>query len=135
MRVNKKFIIYGLLFIVALIFWQQKQILPKPAVVAEGLKIVSTKPELDNATILANQTLEFNFNKSFDTGRIKFRLDPPETDLIISTKEQTVTLTFKKPLKLGSGYTLFIYSDPANTEKIMDSEYVYHFQTIGYRGI
>lgn len=138
---NKKILIITLLIAAVFIFWHQKQPNQVKTIQSDNLQIISTKPDpLDNATILANQTIEFNFNKLFDTGLLKFRLDPPEIDLEINTPDkksinQTIIVSFKKPLKLGSGYTLFVFSDPANPVKIIDKEYIYHFRTIGYRGI
>src|SRR3989344_7682713 len=139
MPMIKKLLILGLLAGLFIVVLNQKQVIQtkiQPKVTPTGLHIVSTKPDpLEDAVILPNQSLEFNFNESFDTSYMKFRLDPPEIDLVITTPDkttvsQTIIVNFKKPLKLGNGYTLFVSWDPANSEKKMDQEYVYHFQTI-----
>ncbi len=142
---KRKLLLLGLLIIVGfiVIFNQRQskihsQTNNQPV---DTLKIISTKPDpLDEATILPNQIIEITFNMSFDIGKLKVKLDP-EVDYEITTSHkkpisQTILISFKKPLQLGSGYTLFLFPDPTSQEKLkMDKEYNFHFRTIGYQGI
>lgn len=141
----KKILILGLFTAVGVtVFWHQSQVKVQTQSSnqpTDVLKIVSTKPDLlDEATILPTQTIEITFNNSFDIDKLKVRLDP-ELDYEITTPNkkpvsQTILISFKKPLQLGSGYTLFIFPDPTSKEKLkMDKEYSFHFRTIGYQGI
>lgn len=121
----------------------KKSVLPaitEPAV-GESLKIISTKPDpLEKTTILPSQPIEVTFNKAFSLDKLKIRFDPG-VDYEVKTassnsQDQTIIISFKKPLKLGSGYTLFIFPDPTAKEKLeLDKEYSFHFKTINYSGV
>lgn len=140
-----KFLTVLTIILIASVFfiWNQKQgqkeILNQ--VQDDTISIVSTDPKpLDEATILPNQSLTINFNKAFDTSRLKIRLEPEKALEIkiakANTPTDTITISFKEPLQLGSGYTLFINPDPANAEKLpLEKDYIFHFKTIGYRGV
>lgn len=109
----------------------------------ENFKVISTKPDpLEGATILPTQEIEITFNREVVRSEIKHKFDP-EVEHEITTingknseVSKTFKITFKKPLSLGSGYTLFIY-DGTHTEnkQNLDKQYSFHFETIAYKGI
>jgi hypothetical protein len=108
---------------------------------ADKLQIITTTPNpLDGATILPTQTIIVAFNKPVAISEFKHRFDP-EVEHTIETqtndwKGTTMKITFKKPLQLGSGYTLFIESNTHTEAKEgLDHQYVYHFTTISYKGV
>ena len=109
----------------------------------EQLKIISTDPDpLEGSTILPTQYIEITFNKPLFVSQFKHRLDP-EVDhevKVINGRDhafgQTFRIIFKKPLELGSGYTLFILSDTKTEENLgLDKDFDYHFSTINYKGV
>lgn len=107
------------------------------------LKLLSTDPDpLEAATLLPTQTITLTFNQVIPKSELKYHFDPDvEHQLEVasgpsSSGGTTFKITFKKPLELGSGYTLFIESSTHTKSKVtLDREYVYHFRTINYRGI
>lgn len=108
----------------------------------DNLRIVSTNPDpLEGATILPTQNIEFKFNKIMSVSEFKHRFDPElehDVEATYDNKNKTTTMkiTFKKPLKLGSGYTLFILSNTHSVDnKELGREYDYHFTTIKYKGV
>lgn len=117
--------------------------IPTPTSQQEALRLVSTNPDpLEGATILPTQSLEFTFNKPIAKTEFKHLFDPEvEHEVEIASNKKgwlgnTIKLNFKKPLQLGSGYTLFIYQNTQTEDKqTLDKEYVFHFSTIKYRGI
>lgn len=109
----------------------------------EELKILSTNPSpLEDATILPTGFIEITLNKPVVTSEFKHRFDPElehEVEVINginSSYGKTFKLHFKKPLQLGSGYTLFILPNTHTEDGLkLDKEIIYHFKTIGYRGV
>jgi hypothetical protein len=108
---------------------------------SEKLTVVSTTPNpLNGATVLPTQTIFITFNKPVAISEFKHRFDP-EVEHTIETqandwKGTTMKITFKKPLQLGSGYTLFIESNThTEAKEDLDHQYVYHFTTISYKGV
>ncbi len=144
-KINIKFIIFITIIIVifgGLIFKQNPdkpvQTLPK-----EELKIISTNPSpLEDATILPTGSIDITLNKPVVISEFKHRFDPElehEVEVISginSSYGQTFRISFKKPLQLGSGYTLFILPNTHTEDGLkLDKEIIYHFKTIGYRGV
>lgn len=109
----------------------------------EQLKIVSTNPDpLEGATILTTQYLEITFNKPLFVSEFKHEFDPPvEHNVeVINGRDHafgsTFRIIFKKPLELGSGYTLFILSNTKTEENLeLKQNFDYHFSTINYKGV
>lgn len=108
----------------------------------DKLEIVSTNPDpLEGAVILLTQTIEIKFNKRLSVSEFKHRFDPEvehEVEAIYDKISNTTSLKikFKKPLNLGSGYTLFILSNTASEDnKLLEREFNYHFSTIKYKGV
>lgn len=108
------------------------------------LKIVSTNPEpLNEATILPIQNIEITFNMPIVKSEVKHKFDPEnlEYDLevvngINTNYGQTFRFKFKKPLKLGSGFTLFILPNTHSEDGIkLNQEFIYHIKTINYQGV
>ena len=140
-------LILGTIFIIILkenFFDKQKQVQvqekPVEQIESDDLKIISTSPDpLEGATILPTQNIEFKFNKQIS--EFKHRFDP-EVDHEIEAaydstdKTTTIKIIFKKPLILGSGYTLFVLSNTNSVDKIeLGRQYDYHFSTIKYKGV
>lgn len=109
----------------------------------QSLKIISTEPDqLDGVTILPTDSIEITFNKPISVSEFKHHFDP-EVEHSVEAIGQTSSkgayqfkITFKKPLELGAGYTLFIESATHTQEgDTLDHEYNYHIKTIGYRGV
>lgn len=108
----------------------------------EQLQIISTNPHpLEEATILPTQNIELTFNKPFFRSQFKHKFDPDiehEVEVIGGRDQefgQTFKIVFKKPLELGLGYTLFVFTNTKTEENFsLDKEYVFHFQTIRYKG-
>ncbi len=113
-----------------------------PTVAPEQLKIISTNPHpLDEATILPTQNIEFTFNKPLFRSQFKHKFDPDiehEVEVIDGRDKefgQTFKIVFKKPLELGLGYALFVFTNTKTEGGLfLDKEYVFHFQTIKYKG-
>lgn len=101
--------------------------------------ILTTNPSpLEDATILPTQIIELTFNYSLIApSEVKHKIDPPsDIKIELSSDKKTVKIMPVKPYKLGSGYTLFIQPDTKFAGgKILKGELIYHFKTIGYRGI
>ena len=110
---------------------------------AEKLEIVSTNPSpLEGSTILPTQYIEVTFNKPLFVSEFKHRFDP-EIDhevKVINGRDyafgSSFRIIFKKPLELGSGYTLFILSNTKTEENLeLKQDFDFHFSTISYRGV
>ena len=109
----------------------------------EELKIIATKPDpLEEATILPTSSIEITFNKPIVTSEFKHRFDPElehKVEVINGINNsygQTFRIIFKKPLQLGSGYTLFILPNTHTEDGLnLNKEIIYHFKTISYRGV
>ena len=107
------------------------------------LRLIKTNPDpLENATILPIQDLEFTFNMPIYRSEFKHRFDPDVERTVevvngIDFEHGTVMrIKFNKPLGLGGGYTLFVESGTKVNEKLrLGRDYIYHFKTIGYRGV
>lgn len=137
MPVKKLSIIIIIIITVILgFFLKQNPTKPNSPVSREELKIISTNPDpLEGATILPTQSIEITFNKPVNTSEFKHRFDP-EIDHQVETKNNTFRIIFNKPLKLGSGYTLFILPNTHTEDGLtLGQEIIYHFKTISYRGV
>lgn len=144
---NKKpFLIIATLIFLALIFFlvKNKQITtPTTPSPSDQLQIISTKPSpLDEVTILPTDSIEITLNKPVVVSELKHRFDPDiehEVKVIKGINNsygQTFRIIFKKPLPLGSGFTLFILKETHTEEKqLIDKEYIFHFKTIKYSGV
>lgn len=101
--------------------------------------VISTKPSpLENTTIVPTQTIEVTFSHPIEnTGEVKYRLEPnTEVNLSLSDDRKTVRIEPKQSFELGQGYTLFIQQDTKFDEgKRQDSDAVFHFSTIPYKGV
>ena len=139
-------IILGLVFIFLWVKDKNSQPQPPKEVTQEqsdNLRVVSTKPDpLDNSTILPTDSLEITFNKPISVSEFKHHFDPEVEHEIEAIGQSTpkgsyqFKISFKKPLELGAGYTLFVESrTKTNSGETLDHEYNYHIKTIGYRGV
>lgn len=101
--------------------------------------ILTTNPSpLEDVTILPNQIIELTFKYSLIApSELKHKIDPPaDIKIELSENKKTARIIPVKPYKLGNGYTLFIQPDTKfEGGKILKEELIYHFKTIGYRGI
>ncbi len=110
---------------------------------SDHLRVVSAKPpSLDGATILPTDSLEITFNKPVSLSEFKHHFDPDVKHDVEPVGQSnpkgaySFKITFKKPLELGAGYTLFIESATHTQDgETLDREYNYHIKTIGYRGV
>ena len=149
MQINKKFLFAIIIFIsILLVIFIQKN---KPAVnknptsqtQPEVFRLVSTNPDpLDKTTILPNQPIEFIFSKPIFRSEFKHSFDPDiehEVEVIDGRDNafgNKMRIVFKKPLELGSGYTLFIHSNTTTESKeTLGRDYIYHIKTIVYKGV
>ena len=111
-------------------------------------EVISSSPLFgeDPIVILPSQVIEITFNVPFEnTGEVKYRLDPPISDLKVelSSDRMTVKFTPLTPLKLGTTYTLSILPDSKfninpgkqETKIVLDHNFDFHFKTLEYRGI
>lgn len=149
MQINKKFLFVILVFVsVLLVIFIQKNnpaVNKNPAsqIQPEAFRLVSTNPDpLDEATILPNQVIEFTFSKPIFRSEFKYSFDPDvehEIEVIDGRDKEfgsKMRIVFKKPLNLGGGFTLFVYSNTkTEEEEELGREYIYHFKTIKYTGI
>lgn len=116
---------------------------PKNPAQTEELRLLKTNPDpLDNTTILPTQNLEFTFNMPIYRSEFKHNFDPEiphdieMVDGIDSEHGTTIRIKFREPLKLGSGYTLFVEAGTKVNDKLkLNRDYIYHFTTIHYRGV
>lgn len=142
----KKIILITIAILITLLLVNRGVLFKKSSPITSGpsqLTIISTTPNpLDGATILPTQNLEFTLNRPLFRSQFKHRFDPEvehEVEVVGDKDKEfgsTFKIIFKKPLELGSGYTLFILNSTHDEAKItLDHEYVYHFSTIKYRGI
>lgn len=144
----KRFSIIFIIFIIVITIilglnLRQNPNQPKQETPQEQLKVISTNPDpLEGATILPTQTIEITFNKPVNTSEFKHRFDPElehRVEVVNSSssyQSHTFRMIFDKPLKLGSGYTLFILPNTHTEDGLkLDQEIIYHFKTISYRGV
>ena len=101
--------------------------------------VVSTNPSpLENTTIVPTQPIEVTFSHPIEnTGEIKYRLEPnTDITLTLSDDRKTLKIVPKSSFELGQGYTLFIQQDTKFDEgKRQDSDAIFHFTTIPYKGV
>lgn len=146
MQINKKFLFAAAFVSVLLVIFIQKSNLvsknPASQTQPESFRIVSTNPDpLEGATILPNQPIEFTFSKPIFRSEFKHSFDPGiehEIEVIDGRDKEfgsKMRLIFKKPLNLGGGFTLFVYSNTKTEREELGREYIYHFKTIRYTGI
>lgn len=142
-----KFILIALslvvIFIIYNMFSPAKKPNPLEVQQEEKLRIVSTNPDpLEGSTILPTQYIEVTFSNPLFVSEFKHRFDPEvEHEVkVINGRDQAFgsifRIIFKKPLELGSGYTLFILSNTITEEGLeLKQDFNYHFKTIEYRGV
>ena len=111
-------------------------------VTEDKLEIISTNPDpLEGAVILPSQSIEIKFNKIISVSEFKHKFDPEvehEVKVISDNTEEStiIKISFKKPLELGNGYTLFVLANTISEDnKLLNRDFVYHFSTIKYRGV
>lgn len=135
----------------ALIFIFQRGLYSKPAAEkpvdtqkntaqsSEEPKLIFTNPTpLEGSTILPTQSVQITFNIPLENvGEFKHRLEPKTPyEAKLSDDKKTVTITPTKPLKLGSGYTLFIDQlSKFEGGKRLNGGIDIHFRTIEYKGV
>ena len=144
-KLKKNIIIIIITIIIVILGFVLRQNPNKPTSLPqkEELKIISTNPNpLENTTILPTGTIEISFNKPIVVSEFKHKFDPElehEVEIINGINNSlghTFKISFKKPLKLGSGYTLFILPNTHTEDGLkLDKEIIYHFKTIEYRGV
>ncbi|OGE15852.1 hypothetical protein A3F00_04745 [Candidatus Daviesbacteria bacterium RIFCSPHIGHO2_12_FULL_37_11] len=108
--------------------------------VNDELEIISTNPDpLEGAVVMPSQIIEIKFNKIISVSEFKHKFDPELEHEVIPEDEKlgtTFKIKFKKPLDLGSGYTLYILPDTNGVDKkILGKDVIYHFSTIKYKGV
>lgn len=108
----------------------------------QQLLLLSTNPNpLEGAVILPDATIQLNFNKRVIPTQLKHNFDPPIDDTVTEHNQPdqgiyTLKISFKKPLELGNGYTLFIQGDTHSEDGIkLGQDFNYHFRTINYNGV
>src|SRR3989344_4455175 len=85
---------------------------------------IGTSTKQETETIQVNDELEI----------ISTNPDPLEGAVVMPS--QIIEIKFKKPLDLGSGYTLYILPDTNGVDKkILGKDVIYHFSTIKYKGV
>lgn len=112
---------------------------PSPSSLNESPRIVSTKPDpLDNTIISASEIVEITFNRSIENiGEFKSRIEPKiEYTIELVNDRKTARIMPVKPYQLGTTYTLFINPDTkfdgvGEWKQSKD----FHFRTITYRGV
>lgn len=147
MSVKKSFIIIvTFIIIIIVIYFLRSGYQPPISTLSSStdkLQLLSTNPKpLDGATILPTQVLEFTFSQPVSKTEFKHHFDP-EVDHQVEVVEPSgswigtkLRITFKKPLQLGSGYTLFVESSThSEDQQSLGQDYIYHFSTIKYTGI
>lgn len=139
----KHFLILITALAAAFFFYKEKFNEPKTQPPVEKLEIISTSPNpLEEATILPTQSLEITFNKPLYRSQFKHKFDPEiehEVEVVNGIDKElgsVFRIKFSKPLPLGSGYTLFIFTDTKTEDGFnLEAEHVYHFKTIKFRGV
>ena len=100
--------------------------------------IVQTNPkDLDQSTILPNQTLEIYFSEPLENvPETRWSVEPQaDYKAELSDDRKTLKLIPNTPLNLGQSYTLFIKAETKiEGKKTLDKEYQYHFKTIDFKG-
>ena len=86
-----------------------------------------------------DQVIKLNFNTQLQNApETKLTIEPAaDVEVKISDDFKSVTITPKKPYKLGQGYTLFLKADTKLQEqgKVLGKDYDMHFNVINYSGI
>lgn len=100
--------------------------------------IVKTIPDnLDQSTILPNQTLEITFSHTLvNLPETRWEIQPSvDIRSELSDDRKTLRLIPNTPFNLGQGYTLFIRPDTKiEGKRLLEKEYIYHFKTIEFKG-
>lgn len=100
--------------------------------------IVQTNPkDLDESTILPNQTLEIYFSAPLENvPETRWSVEPQaDYKAELSEDKKTLKLIPNTPLNLGQSYTLFIKAETKiEGKRMLDKEYQYHFKTIDFKG-
>lgn len=111
----------------------------KQEVKSEEPQVVSTNPSpLENTTILPTQSVEITFNYPIQNiGEFKNKLEPKvDYKVELSDDRKTAKIIPVKAFGLGITYTLFILPDTKFDGKgSLNRDIIYHFQTVGYKGI
>lgn len=128
-----------ILFSLKSLFTSQSPPPPSPVTQNETPKIVSTKPEpLEDTVIAATQTIEISFNRTLqNAAEFKLRIEP-ETDyrVELSGDRKTAKIIPNKPYPLGTTFTLFIGPETKfDGVGKWGEEKVFHFRTIKYTGV
>lgn len=102
--------------------------------------LISTNPPglKDGVIVPSSQIVEITFSDPIENrGEVKNTLEPKiDYDIELSSDRKTVRLLPKKPLGLGQSFTFTIKQDTKfDGQKRMDSDQVFHFSTINYRGV
>lgn len=106
---------------------------------ADKPMIISTNPSpLEDTIILPTQTIELTFNYPIIAiSELKYKIDPQaDIKIELSADKKLAKIIPVKPYNLGSGYTLFILPDTkVEGGLVLKDQIIYHFKTIGYKGI
>lgn len=102
--------------------------------------VVSTNPpDLQNTIILPNQTIQIVFSDPvLNTDELKHKMDPEGGyKLKLSDDRKTLSIIPDPAFQIGTGYTFSILSNDSKFDngKKLQSDIIYHFQTIQYRGV
>lgn len=137
---NRK-IIFAAVIILVLILWgfrQSKPVSPPPASQPDIPRLVSTKPDpLEDTIIAADQIIEITFSHSLENvPEFKIKIEPKlDYKVELSGDKKIVRIIPVTPFELGTTYTLFILQDSKFEQGgRLSQELNFHFRTIKYRG-
>lgn len=119
-------------------FKQSKPASPPPASQPDAPRLVSTKPDpLEDTIIAADQIIEITFSHPLENvPEFKTKIEP-KTDykVELSGDRKTVKIIPVAPFELGTTYTLFILQDSKfEGGGRLSQELNFHFRTVKYRG-
>lgn len=112
---------------------------PISALQNESPQIISTKPDpLEDAIVSGADPFEITFSKPLENvPELKNRIEPKlEYKVELSQDRKTAKFIPLKPYNLGTTYTIFIQPDSKfDGGGKLDKEYIFHIQTVRYRGV
>jgi hypothetical protein len=102
-----------------------------------GVKVVSTNPpNLDGATISPTQTIWIKFNKPMVRDNTRIVVEPQGADYKTDLSDDHKSIKIMANFQLGANYTITIKGGyGTDTGEHLDSDQVFHVQTISYNGV
>lgn len=118
---------------------QEKATPSTKSIQTDNPELISTNPSpLNQAILWAMQPIELNFNLPIENiPELKYKIEPKvEFKEEMLNDKKTVRLTPINPLPLGASFTLSIPSSAKfDGNKTLGKDYVFHFETIKYKGV